>query len=256
MESKNKIIRCKPYPLEVPLPQAAVIMVNFQRDLVEDTGAAATQGLDVKRMQCVVPIASRLLRMCRKAGMDVVHTVEAHSTNLSDLPLTKFKRGNKSVGQRIGDAGPLGRIMVTSEGGTTIVEGVAPLDTEKVVVHSGKSAFFATDLDEYLRGKHITHLVIAGLTTEMCVEATIRDANDRGYECVLAVDATESYVPDLKRATIDTITSQGGVLGWCAKTEDIMGGLGEVELCHPRPQRPVPDAWCLRKPVNITSIPL
>lgn len=250
------IVKCKPYPLEVPLTHVALIMVNFQQDIISCKGFASSQGLDVSRMQCAIPSARRLLHSCRKAGFEIVHTVEAHSSTLDNLSLSKFKRGNKTVGQRIGDIGPLGRIMVNGEIGTAIVEEVAPTPDEKLVHCTGKSAFFNTDLDEYLRKKNITHLIIAGMTTEMGVEATMRDANDRGYESILATDATESYVPNLKKATIDTIISQGGAIGWCATTEDILEGFGLYE-CGPR-SKPisVPDTWSLRPHVNITRIPL
>jgi biuret amidohydrolase len=143
-----------------------------------------------------------------------VHTRESHRPDLSDCPPAKRLRGNPKL--RIGDAGAMGRILVRGEPGNDIVPALAPAPGEIVIDKPGKGAFYATDLGEILRLKNITHLLFAGVTTEVCVQTTMREANDRGYDCLLIEDATESYFPQFKQAALDMIRAQGAIVGWTA----------------------------------------
>jgi nicotinamidase-related amidase len=170
-----------------------------------------------------VPTVRRLLDGCRRAGIPVLHTKECHRPDLSDCPPAKRLRGNPAL--RIGDPGPMGRLLIDGEPGTDFVPELAPLPGEMVIAKPGKGAFHATPLEAVLRAAGIRQLIIAGVTTEVCVQTTMREANDRGYDCLLAEDATESYFPEFKRAAIDMICAQGGIVGWAAATEDILAAL-------------------------------
>ncbi|MGB5975481.1 MAG: isochorismatase family cysteine hydrolase, partial [Nodosilinea sp.] len=126
---------------------------------------------------------------------------------------------------KIGDRGPMGRILVLGEPGNGIIPELAPLPAEVVISKPGKGAFYATELETHLKSQGITHLIIAGVTTEVCVQTTMREANDRGYECLLVEDATESYFPEFKRATLEMVRAQGGIVGWTSATEPLLNAL-------------------------------
>ena len=151
--------------------------------------------------------------------------MEAHKPDLSDLPRSKLTRGNPEKGMRIGDVGSMGRILISNEPGNGIVDEVAALENEKLVHKPGKGAFYATDLQEYLTTHGITHILFAGVTTEVCVQTSMREANDRGYECLVVSDATESYIPEFKTSTLAMITAQGGIVGWVADTAQVVAGM-------------------------------
>jgi nicotinamidase-related amidase len=153
----------------------------------------------------------------------VVHTREGHRPDLSDCPPAKRLRGRPRL--RIGDPGPMGRILVAGEPGHRIVPALAPVDGEIVVDKPGKGAFHATGLDDTLRRRGITHLVFMGVTTEVCVQTTMREANDRGYDSLLVEDGTESYFPEFKAATLAMLTAQGGIVGWTARADALLQGL-------------------------------
>ncbi len=196
----------------------------MQRDFVEPGGFGAALGNDVQLLTRIVPTVRRLIDGFRRHGLTIVHTREAHKADLSDCPPAKRNRGNASM--RIGDAGPMGRILIAGEPGNQIVPELAPLPGEIVIDKPGKGAFYATDLQQQLQARGITHLVFAGVTTEVCVQTSMREANDRGYECLLAEDATESYFPEFKRATLDMVRAQGAIVGWTAPTDTIVAALG------------------------------
>jgi nicotinamidase-related amidase len=181
-------IAAQPFAYTFEPGKTALIVIDMQRDFVEPGGFGATLGNDVNLLQAIIPAAKKLLDVCRKAGMTVVHTRESHRPDLSDCPPAKRLRGNPSL--RIGDAGPMGRILVRGEQGVEIVAALAPLPGEIVIDKPGKGGFYATDLGDILRLKGITHLLFAGVTTEVCVQTTMREANDRGYDCLLIEDAT------------------------------------------------------------------
>ncbi|EKS70983.1 isochorismatase family protein [Burkholderia sp. SJ98] len=197
-----------------------MIVIDMQRDFVEPGGFGEALGNDVSLLTSIVPTVAQLIEHARDRGWLVVHTRESHAPDLSDCPDAKRLRGAPRA--RIGDMGPMGRILVRGEPGNAIVDAVAPITGEIVIDKPGKGAFYATRLGEELARCGITHLVFAGVTTEVCVQTSMREANDRGYECVLIEDATASYIPSFKTATIEMIRSQGGIVGWTATLADVL----------------------------------
>jgi nicotinamidase-related amidase len=208
------IVAAQPFAYRFEPDSSALVVIDMQRDFIEAGGFGATLGNDVRLLQAIVPATRRLLDLCRGAGLTVIHTRESHRPDLSDCPPAKRQRGNPTL--RIGDVGPMGRILVRGEPGVEIVAALSPLPHEIVVDKPGKGAFYATDLGEILRLKGVTHLLFAGVTTEVCVQTTMREANDRGYECLLIEDATESYFPEFKQAALRMIRAQGAIVGWTA----------------------------------------
>lgn len=216
-------IKAEPFAFPA-IPEAlALIVIDMQRDFVEPGGFGASLGNDVSRIMKIVPDVKRLIEGFRSANLPVIHTMECHKPDLSDLPPAKRDRGNPSL--RIGDEGPMGRILISDERGTEILSELAPIDGEVVIEKPGKGAFYATELGEVLKAKGIRQLVFAGVTTEVCVQTTMREANDRGYECLLAEEATESYFPEFKAAAIAMIRAQGAIVGWTAHVDDILEGI-------------------------------
>lgn len=203
-----------PYPYSFPPGRTALVVIDMQRDFVEPGGFGAALGNDVTRLRGIIPTVARLLALFRAKGWPVIHTREAHLPDLSDCPPAKVARGDAPL--RIGQAGAMGRLLVRGEPGNAIVPELAPHDGEWEVDKPGKGMFWATGLHERLQAAGITHLVFAGVTTEVCVQTSMREANDRGYEGLLITDATESYFPEFKSATITMITAQGGIVGWAA----------------------------------------
>ena len=207
-------VAAAPGPYRLPLRRSAVIMIDMQRDFIVPGGFGATLGNDVGRLASAVPVARQLLDWARARNLMIVHTKEAHAADLSDCPPAKRNRGNPSL--RIGDIGSMGRILIDGEVGSDFVPDVAPLPGEITLVKPGKGAFYATNLGEQLESAGITHLLLGGVTTEVCVQTTMREANDRGYECLLIEDATASYFPEFKDMTLAMIRAQGGIVGWTA----------------------------------------
>jgi nicotinamidase-related amidase len=208
-----------PYPYVFDPATTALIVIDMQRDFIEPGGFGAALGNDVSLLAAIVPTVARLLDLCRRHGIAIIHTRESHSPDLSDCPPAKLRRGNGTL--RIGDAGPMGRILVRGEPGNDILAAVAPLAGETVIDKPGKGAFYATALGDILKRKGITHLIFAGVTTEVCVQSSMREANDRGFDCLLIEDATESYFPHFKAATIAMICAQGAIVGWSAPLEKL-----------------------------------
>jgi len=192
----------------------ALLVIDMQRDFIEPGGFGETLGNDVSQLAAIVPTVAALIAWCRTRGLRVIHTREGHRPDLSDCPPAKRRRGAPSM--RIGDAGTMGRILVDGEPGNEILPAVAPAAGETVIVKPGKGAFHATALDEILRQHGITHLLFAGVTTEVCVQTTMREANDRGYDCLLVDDACASYFPAFHQATLEMVRAQGGIVGWTA----------------------------------------
>lgn len=216
-------IPAAPYPFALDRERVALVVIDMQRDFLEHGGFGESLGNDVTRLQAIVPATARLIEGFRAAGRPVIHTRECHLPDLSDCPPAKRARG--MPGLRIGDAGAMGRILIKGEPGAEIVATLFPEPGETVIDKPGKGAFYATDLGAVLAKAGITQLVFAGVTTEVCVQTTMREANDRGYECLLAEDATESYFPEFKRAAIEMITAQGAIVGWVAPVDAVLAGL-------------------------------
>ncbi|MFN7276249.1 MAG: cysteine hydrolase family protein [Betaproteobacteria bacterium] len=221
--SAPAVVDALPGPFAFQPASTALLVIDMQRDFIEPGGFGAALGNDVSRLGGIVPTVRRLLEVCRAAGLSIIHTREAHRPDLADCPPAKRNRGAPSL--RIGDTGPMGRILVAGEPGAAIIDAVAPLPGEIVIDKPGKGAFYATALPELLRHRGISHLVFAGVTTEVCVQTTMREANDRGYDCLLVEDATESYFPEFKRATLEMIRAQGGIVGWTARCNAVEAAL-------------------------------
>jgi nicotinamidase-related amidase len=203
-----------PYTYSYPPARTALVVIDMQRDFIEPGGFGAALGNDVTQLSRIVPAVATLLAFARSRDMLVVHTRESHLPDLSDCPPAKRLRGNP--GMRIGDSGKMGRILVRGEPGNQIVPDLAPLPGEIVIDKPGKGAFYATSLQPMLEERGISHLLLAGVTTEVCVQTTMREANDRGYECLLVEDAAASYFPTFHEATVAMISAQGGIVGWTA----------------------------------------
>jgi len=213
-------IRALPFAFPLKRNAVALVVIDMQRDFAEQGGFGASLGNDVSRVTKIVPDVKRLIEGFRSAGLPVIHTMECHRPDLSDLPPAKRDRGNPAL--RIGDAGPMGRVLIVGEPGTAILSEVAPIDGEVVIEKPGKGAFYATPLGDILKARKIEQLVFAGVTTEVCVQTTMREANDRGFECLLVEEATESYFPQFKQAALEMIRAQGGIVGWTAHLDDVL----------------------------------
>ncbi len=217
-------IPADPYPYPLDPARTALVVIDMQRDFVEPGGFGAALGNDVSLLQAIVPTVAALIALFRARGWPVVHTRECHAPDLADCPPSKRLRGRGEV--RIGDPGPMGRILVRGEPGAEIVQACAPVSGELVLDKPGKGMFHATGIEAVLRGRGITHLVFAGVTTEVCVQTSMREANDRGFECLLISDATESYFPEFKAATLRMIAAQGGIVGWVAPFRALAEAVG------------------------------
>ncbi|HEX9557305.1 MAG TPA: cysteine hydrolase [Reyranella sp.] len=217
------MIAARPYDYQFPAGKLALIVIDMQRDFIEQGGFGSVLGNDVRPLGAIVPTVRRLIDGFRAAGLPIIHTREGHRPDLADCPPAKRARGGGKL--TIGDKGPMGRILIDGEPGNDLVPELAALPGETVIVKPGKGAFYATLLGGFLQQHGIGHLVFAGVTTEVCVQTTMREANDRGYECLLAEDATESYFPEFKAATLAMIRAQGGIVGWTAPTDMIVDAL-------------------------------
>lgn len=207
-------VAARPYAYAFDPGHAALLVIDMQRDFIERGGFGEALGNDVSRLGAIVPTVAALIEWARGHGIRVIHTREGHRPDLADCPPAKLRRGDPAL--RIGAPGPMGRILIDGEPGNDIVPAVAPRRGERVIVKPGKGAFWATGLHEWLQSQDITHLIVCGVTTEVCVQTTMREANDRGYECLLVEDATESYFPEFKQATLEMIRAQGAIVGWTA----------------------------------------
>lgn len=216
-------VDAKPFAYAFDPAHTALVIIDMQRDFVEPGGFGASLGNDVTPLQAIIPTVRQVLDAWRRIGGLVIHTREAHLPDLSDCPPAKRERGNPSL--RIGDLGPMGRVLIRGEPGHAIVPELAPVEGEWVIDKPGKGAFYATGLQERLEAAGITHLIFMGVTTEVCVQTSMREANDRGYECLLIEDGTDSYFPAFKAAAIEMIRAQGAIVGWTAMSADLLAAL-------------------------------
>jgi len=217
----------RPFPFHFDLASTALVIIDMQRDFLEPGGFGAALGNDVQLLRSIVPACHRVLQAWRAAAGRVVHTRESHRPDLADCPQAKRNRGNPAL--RIGEPGPMGRILVAGEPGNEIIPELSPNSGELEIDKPGKGAFHATGLHETLQRMGMSHLVFMGVTTEVCVQTSMREANDRGYDCLLLEDCTESYFPQFKQATLEMIRAQGAIVGWTCTSGDMLDA-----LCAPR----------------------
>ena len=220
-------ISAKPYHYELPTEgSVALLIIDMQRDFLEEGGFGDALGNDVSRLQAIVPTVKQLLEAFRAQNLPIFQTIECHKPDLSDCPASKLHRGKGEL--KIGDTSSMGRILIMGEPGNSIIPELEPLPSEIVIPKPGKGAFYNTNLESLLQEQNITHLIVTGVTTEVCVQTTMREANDRGYECLLVEDATESYFPEFKQSTLEMIRAQGGIVGWTATAEAVLQGLAQA----------------------------
>jgi nicotinamidase-related amidase len=211
-------LAAEPSALDFDPPRAALIVIDMQRDFLEPGGFGETLGNDVSLVQAAVGPCRTALAAARAAGMLVIHTREGHRPDLSDAPPAKVERGAPS--KRIGDPGPMGRILIRGEPGHDIVAALYPAEGEPVIDKPGKGAFHQTDLMQMLQNRGVDTLFVCGVTTEVCVHTTIREGNDRGFRCVALADACASYFPEFHRVGLDMIKAQGGIFGWVSDAQN------------------------------------
>jgi nicotinamidase-related amidase len=205
-------IKAEPHPLAIDLDRAALIIIDMQRDFLEPGGFGAALGNDVALLAAAVEPCQSILSAARETGMLVIHTREGHRADLSDAPPLKVERGDPAT--RIGAPGPMGRILVRGEAGHDIIEALYPIDGEPVIDKPGKGAFYQTDLELMLRNRGTETLFVCGVTTEICVNTTVREANDRGFRCIVLSDCCASYFTQFHEMGLAMIKAQGGILGW------------------------------------------
>ena len=219
-------IAATPFPYPFAPGKTALVIIDMQRDFVEPGGFGASLGNDVTLLHTAIGPIANLLAAWRERGWAVVHTRESHQADLSDCPPAKRLRGSPTL--RIGEPGAMGRLLIRGEPGTSIIPALAPQAGEIVIDKPGKGMFWATGLHETLQAKGITNLVFTGVTTEVCVQTSMREANDRGYDCLLVEDATESYFPEFKAAALAMIAAQGAIVGWHAPSSALLASLANV----------------------------
>ncbi|PRC44704.1 isochorismatase [Mycobacterium sp. ITM-2017-0098] len=206
--------------------KTALIVIDMQRDFLLPGGFGESLGNDVDQLLKVVPPLAALIAAARSARVMVIHTREGHRADLSDCPPAKLLRGAPS--KRIGDPGKYGRILIRGEYGHDIVDELAPIDGEVVIDKPGKGAFYATELSDILTEAGVTQLLITGVTTEVCVHTTTREANDRGYECLVVSDCVGSYFPEFQRVGLEMIKAQGGIFGWVAASAAVIPAMTQL----------------------------
>jgi nicotinamidase-related amidase len=217
-------IQAEPYEFEFDPAACALLLIDMQRDFLEPGGFGEMLGNDVSRLRRTIEPNARLLKAWRRRGLHVIHTREGHRPDLSDLAPAKKIRGRGKT--CIGDAGPMGRILVRGEAGHDIIPELYPLSGEPVIDKPGKGAFFATDLQAILQNCGIKQLVVTGVTTEVCVHTTVREANDRGYDCLVPADCVGSYFPEFHEMGLKMIKAQGGIFGWVSHSNHVLAALG------------------------------
>jgi biuret amidohydrolase len=216
-------VEAEPYTFDLVPAECALVVIDMQRDFLEPGGFGEMLGNDVAQLRRTIEPNQRLLAAWRAAGLQVIHTREGHRPDLTDLPTAKKVRGRSST--CIGDAGPMGRILIRGEAGHDIIPELYPRPTEPVIDKPGKGAFFATDLHAILRNLGIRQLIVTGVTTEVCVHTTVREANDRGYDCLVPEDCVGSYFPEFQHVALKMIKAQGGIFGWVSHSTKIIDAL-------------------------------
>ncbi len=220
---QHATIEAEPTPLSIDLDKTAVVIIDMQRDFLEPGGFGAALGNDVSRLRAAVSPCREVLAAARQAGLLVIHTREGHRPDLSDAPPLKVERGNPAL--RIGAPGPMGRILIRGEPGHDIIPELYPIAGEPVIDKPGKGAFCQTDLELMLRNRGIETLLVCGVTTEVCVNTTVREANDRGFRCIVIADCCASYFPEFHDMGLAMIKAQGGIFGWVSASKPLLNSL-------------------------------
>ncbi len=213
-------IDADPGPVTIDPGRTAAVIIDMQRDFLLPGGFGESLGNDVSLLRKAVEPCQRLLAGLRAMGMLVIHTREGHRPDLSDAPPNKVNRG--APAQRIGDEGPMGRILIHGEPGHGLIAELSPHGNEPVIDKPGKGAFYATDLHPILINRNIDTLLVCGVTTEVCVHTTIREANDRGYRCIALSDCCASYFPEFHEVGLRMISAQGGIFGWVSDSRRVL----------------------------------
>jgi len=216
-------IEAEPYPLQIDVSRSALIIIDMQRDFLEPGGFGAALGNDVSLLKAAVEPIRNVLNAARETGVLVIHTREGHRPDLADAPPLKVDRGDPKT--RIGAPGPMGRILVRGEPGHDIIPELYPVAGEPVIDKPGKGAFYQTDLELMLKNRGIETLMVCGVTTEVCVNTTIREANDRGFRCIALSDGCASYFPDFHAAGLAMIKAQGGIFGWVSDSQKAIAAI-------------------------------
>ncbi|HCC10639.1 MAG TPA: cysteine hydrolase [Atlantibacter hermannii] len=217
-----KTLKAQPFAYSFDPATTALVMIDMQRDFVEPHGFGEALGNDVSLLRRAIEPCTRLLEAARQAGLLIVHTREGHRADLSNCPAAKLTRGGKTF---IGQQGSMGRILIQGEPGHDIIPELYPLSGEPIIDKPGKGAFYATDLHLILQARGIKSLIICGVTTEVCVQTTAREANDRGYEVLIPEDCCASYFPEFHRAALEMIKAQGAIVGWVSDADAVINAL-------------------------------
>ena len=215
-----------PFDYAFPAARTALVVIDMQRDFIEPGGFGASLGNDVGLLAPAIGPIAALLAAWRRRGWPIVHTREAHRADLADCPPAKRLRGTPTL--RIGDPGPMGRVLIAGEPGAEIIRALAPEPGEIVVDKPGKGMFWSTGLHEILKARAVTHLIFTGVTTEVCVQTSMREANDRGYTCLVVEDGTASYFPEFKAQALAMIAAQGAIVGWHAPSAALLDAIGSA----------------------------
>ncbi|MET0417922.1 MAG: cysteine hydrolase [Actinoplanes sp.] len=215
------IVDAQPAPFTFDLDSTALLVIDMQRDFLMPGGFGESLGNDVSQLRRTIEPLAALMAAWRAKGLPIIHTREGHLPDLSDCPPAKLARG------AIGQQGAFGRILIRGEYGHDIVDELQPIDGEPVIDKPGKGAFYATELSEVLEKLATKSLIVTGVTTEVCVHTTVREANDRGYECLVLADCVGSYFPEFQRVGLQMIAAQGGIFGWVAESPAVLSAIKE-----------------------------
>ncbi len=213
-------VQAEPQALQIDPANTALLIIDMQRDFLEPGGFGESLGNDVSRLRVAIQPIKSLLKMARDKGMLVIHTREGHRADMSDAPHAKVERGSPAT--RIGSKGPMGRILIRGEFGHDIISELAPAEGEPIIDKPGKGSFYATDLQLILQNHHIENLIVCGVTTEVCVHTTVREANDRGFKCLVPSDACASYFPEFHEVALRMVKAQGGIFGWVTDSTSLL----------------------------------
>src|SRR5579863_1510506 len=215
-------MQAEPFPLHFDPATTALLIIDMQRDFVLPGGFGEKLGNDTSLLLAAVEPTQHVLKKAREKGLFIVHTREGHRADLADCPPAKLTRGGKTF---IGTDGPMGRILVRGEAGHDIIPELYPALGEPIIDKPGKGAFYQTDLQLILQNHNIKTLIVCGVTTEVCVTTTVREANDRGYECIIPADCVGSYFPEFQKSALEMIKAQGAIFGWVSDAASVVDGL-------------------------------